>query len=144
MKRTTLLIAIAAIAVVGIAVGLLLSGAGPTGSLQGRIAPIPSTLTLAYTVPMENGAGGYLLDLHGRLVDATGGPVANRPVTLRWRLPTETIIHDCGTATTAADGSYSLQFEQYSWYYSKHPVYYAEFAGDDLFLASRSPDVQGP
>jgi hypothetical protein len=39
MKRTTLLIAIAAIAVVGIDVGLLLSGAGPTGPLQGRIAP---------------------------------------------------------------------------------------------------------
>ena len=144
MKRTTLLIAIAAIAAVGIAVGLLLSGAGPAGSLQGRLEPIPTTLTLAYTVPMENGVGGYLLDLHGRLVDATGGPVANRPVTLRWRLPTETVLHDCGTATTAADGSYSLQFEQYSWYYGKHPVYYAEFAGDDLFLASRSPDVQGP
>ena len=144
MKRTILPFALAAIAVVGIAVGLLLSGAEPTGSLQGRIAPIPSTLTLAYTVPMENGAGGYLLDLHGRLVDATGGPVANRPVTLRWRLPTETVLHDCGTATTAADGSYSLQFEQYSWYYSKHPLYYAEFAGDDLFLASRSADVPGP
>ncbi|HOT94533.1 MAG TPA: hypothetical protein PK089_05025 [Methanoregulaceae archaeon] len=144
MKRNTLLIAIAAITVVGIAAGLLLSGAGPSGALQGMIAPIPTTLTLGYTVLMENGVGGYMLDLHGRLVDSTGGPVANRPVKLRWRLPDETTLHDCGTATTGADGSYSLQFEQYSWYYGRHPIYHAEFAGDSLFLASRSADVQGP
>ena len=144
MNRNLLLIAIAAIAVVGIAVGLFLSGAGQTGPLPGMIAPIPTTLTLSYTVPMEDGSGGYLLDVRGRLVDATGGPVANRSVKIRWKLPAETEVHDARTATTGADGSYSVQFQQYYWYYGKHPIYWAEFAGDDLFLASRSPDVAGP
>jgi hypothetical protein len=144
MKRNTLLIAIAAIAVVGIAVGLFLSGAGQNGQLSGTLAPKPTTLTLTYTVPMEDGSGGYMLDVRGRLADSTGASVANRPVRIRWKLPSETVIHDVGTATTGADGSYNVQFEQYSAYYGLHPVYYAEFAGDSQFRASRSPDVQGP
>jgi hypothetical protein len=144
MKRTTLLIAIAAIAVVGIAVGLLLSGAGQTGSLQGRLEPLPTTLTLGYTILMENGVGGYYLSLHGKLVDATGAPVASRAVQLKYTVPGEPIIHDAGTATTGADGSYDVGHDQWASYYGLHPVYYAEFAGGDLFLASRSTDVQGP
>ncbi|MEN6343420.1 MAG: hypothetical protein ABFC89_12790 [Methanospirillum sp.] len=144
MNRNTLLIAIAAIAVVGIAVGLLLAGAGQNGQLSGTLAPKPTTLTLGYTVPMEDGSGGYLLDIRGKLADATGGPVANRSVKIRWKLPAETVFNDAGTATTGADGSYSVQFQQLYFYYGKHPVYHAEFAGDSLFLASRSPDVQGP
>ena len=144
MKRNTLLFAIAAIAVIGIAVGLLLSGAGQTGPLQGRIAPIPTTLTLGYTVLMENGVGGYYLSLHGRLVDATGGPVANRTVKLRYRIPGETVFYDLRTVTTGADGSYDVGHDQWADYSGTPFVYYAEFAGDDLFLPSRSPDVQGP
>jgi hypothetical protein len=144
MKRNNLLIAIAAIVVVGIAVGLLLAGAGQNGQLSGTLAPRPTTLTLAYTVPMEDGSGGYLLDCHGRLADSTGASIANRPVKIRWKLPAETVFNDAGTATTGADGSYSVQFQQYSAYYGKHPVYHAEFAGDSAYLASRSPDVAGP
>ena len=154
MKRTTLLIAIAAIAVVGIALGLLLSGAGQTGSLQGRLEPVPTTLTLGYTVGREDGVGGYELFLYGKLADSTGAPVANRLVSLRYTVPGETVtqvggmsaipIHDAGTATTGADGSSSLQFIQYSAYFGKHPVYTAGFAGDSLYLASHAPGVAGP
>ena len=160
MRRNTLLIAIAAVAVVGIAVGLFLSGAGQTGPLTGRIAPIPTTLTLSYTVPMEDGSGGYLLDCHGRLADSTGAPVSNRAVNIKFTVPGQPptpplrtlgpgetptpYVGDAGTATTGADGSYSVQFQQYSAYYGKHPVYHAEFAGDSAYLASRSPDVAGP
>ncbi len=144
MQRKTLLIAIAAIAVVGIAVGLLASGAGQSSSLSGRIAPIPTSLTLGYTVLGEGGTGSYLLSLHGRLVDATNGPVANRAVKIRYKVPAETVFYDLRTVTTGADGSYAAQYEQWADYSGRPFVYYAEFAGDDLVLASRSPDVEGP
>ena len=45
MNRNTLLIAIAAVVVVGIAVGLLLTGAGQTGSLLGASGPSPPRST---------------------------------------------------------------------------------------------------
>jgi hypothetical protein len=144
MNRNTLLIAIAAIAVVGIAVGLLVSGAGQNGQLSGTLAPKPTTLTLGVTVGMEDGMGGYGLSLHGRLADGTGAPVANRMVSVKYRVPGETVVNDAGTATTGADGSYNVEHQQLYFYYGKHPVYYTVFAGDSLFLASRSPDVQGP
>ncbi len=145
MKRTTLQIAIVTIAAVGIAVGILVSGAGLAGTLQGRLEPVPTTLTLGITLDTQNyPVGVYGLILHGRLVDATGAPVANRPVTLRYIIPGETVIHDAGTATTGADGSYTIQHIQGVSYNGNYPVYYAEFAGVDMFLASRSSDVQGP
>jgi len=144
MNRNTLLIAIAAIAVVGIAVGLFIAGAGQNGQLSGTLAPKPTTLTLGCTVGMEDGMGGYELFLNGRLTDSAGAPVANRPVSLRFTVPGQTGVNDAGTATTGADGSYSLRFQQYSSYYGKHPVYTAGFGGDSLYLASNSPGVPGP
>jgi hypothetical protein len=144
MKRNSLLIAIAVIAVVGIAVGLFLSGAGQNGQLPGALMPKPTTLTLSYTVGMEDGMGGYELFLNGRLADSTGAPVTNRAVRLTFTVPGETVINDAGTATTGADGSYSLRIQQYYWYYGKHPVYTARFAGDSAYLASQSSGVAGP
>jgi hypothetical protein len=160
MKRNTLLIAIAVIAVVGIAVGLFLSGAGQTDPLQGTLLPKPTILTLEYTVPMEDGWGGFMLDLHGRLTDSTGAPVANRAVNIKFTVPGEPptppyrtlgpgetptpYVGDAGTATTGADGSYSVQFQQWSGYYTVHPVYTARFGGDSAYLASQSPNVVGP
>ena len=144
MKRTTLLIAIAAIAAVGIAVGIVASGAGPGGSLQGRLEPVPTTLTLEYGYTILGVPGGYTVTLHGTLVDATGAPVVNRPVTLWCRNPGETAGHNTGTATSGADGAYA--FPPYFVFYGDDRllVYFTEFAGDDLLLASRSPDVSGP
>jgi hypothetical protein len=162
MNRNTLLIAIAAIAVVGIAVGLFLSGALTAGPLSGTIGAIPTTLTLGWTDLGEQGLGGYEFRLYGRLADSTGAPVAGRTVRLTFTVPGETpapttgwwtvspsptvtpIVHDVGTATTGADGSYSVYHTQYASYYGKHPVYSASFAGDGTYLASRSPGVQGP
>ena len=46
MKRNTLLFAIAAVAVVGIAAGILLAGNGQSGPLSGAIGPTATTLTL--------------------------------------------------------------------------------------------------
>jgi hypothetical protein len=163
MKRNTLLLAIAIIAAVGIAVGLFLSGAGQTDPLQGTLAPKSTTLTLGWTDLLEWGLGDYWFRLNGRLIDSTGAPVANRTISIRFTVPGETptptpawmtptpttgvaviIVHEAGTATTGADGSYSLQYYQPTAYFGKHPVYFARFNGDGTYLASNSPSVAGP
>ncbi|KAF5056611.1 hypothetical protein DSECCO2_365440 [anaerobic digester metagenome] len=165
MKRTILPFAIAAIAVVGIAVGLLLAGAGQTGPLQGGIAPsltpmFPTTqepgvrplghqtnLTLECTVintyTKENHVF-YYLNLHGRLIDQTGAPVASQMVRLDENSPDMHFFDFFTATTTGADGSFSAV--QYTWAddSGKPSVYRATFAGSDLFLPSRSPDVMGP
>ena len=166
MKRNTLLFAIAAIAVVGIAAGLLLAGAGQTGPLQGGIAPsltpmFPTTqetgvpphwfqtsLTLECSV-LKNfsmGKDGYddYLELHGRLIDERGCPVVNRMVKLRKKVINAHFFDDLTTVTTGYDGSYSMGVIYVAHSSGKPFVYYAEFAGSDPFLPSRSPDVMGP
>ncbi len=47
MNRNTLLITIAAIVVVGIAAGLLASGALNSGSLSGSLEPTPTSINLS-------------------------------------------------------------------------------------------------
>ena len=160
MKRTILPFAIAAIAVVGIAAGLLLAGAGQTGPLLGGIAPSPTTLqpvipmdwkrtilTLECSV-LKNfsmGEEGYddYLELHGRLYDERGWPVANQKVNLMRKVITADFFDHFTTVTTGYDGKYSIGVVYITDTSGKPYAYRAEFAGKDLFLRSRSPDVLG-
>ena len=149
MKRKTLLIAIAAVAAVGIAVGILASGVA--GPLPGSIGPSPTTLTLEQSLDMDpNGpwGGAYLLSLHGRLTDAAGGPVANRWVWVRvWTSADGPGTTDtAGADMTGADGSFEVAYQQPAPYPPDGITYRyrAEFPGDSAYLASWSPYVQGP
>ena len=85
MNRNLLLIAIAAVAVVGIAAGILLVGNGQSGPLSGALGPTPTTLTLTVStcsVPDPSGNVGFAL--FGELRDTAGNALADRTVALRW------------------------------------------------------------
>ena len=145
MKRNTLLIAIAAIAAVGIAVGILASGVA--GPLTGSIGPSPTTLTIEYSLNNDpNGPWGgvWLLSLHGRLTDAAGGPVANRWVWVRVWTSSDG-PSTAGADMTGADGSFEVEYQQPGVYPPNGITYryWAEFPGDSAYLASSSPYVQG-
>ncbi len=86
MNRNLLLIAIAAVAVVGIATGILLVGNGQSqGPLSGALGPMPTTLTLnASTCGVPDPSGNVNFTLSGELRDSGGNPLAGRTVALRW------------------------------------------------------------
>jgi len=107
MNRNTLLIAIAAVVVVGIAVGLLLVGAGQTGSLQGASVPIPTSLDLIVSNCSPPDARGYSsFTITGHLM-VSGGVVANRTVNLVGVFP-ERGISAVEQFVTGRDGSFRV------------------------------------
>lgn len=148
MNRNLLLIAIAAVAAVGIAAGVLLLGNGPTGPLAGALSPAPTTLTLtASTCSAPDGAGNVSFTLSGQLT-AAGAPVAGRTIALR------TASYDNGAyavapvmdfATTRPDGGFSFaKLEPATAGYDADTYFYygAAFAGDTQYAGSSSPTVQ--
>ncbi len=84
MNRNLLLIAIAAVAVVVVAAGVLFLGNGPQGSLSGSIGQKSTTLTLnASTCSVPDGRGNVSFTLSGELRDSDGAPVAGKTIALR-------------------------------------------------------------
>lgn len=137
MNRNTLLIAIAAIAAVGIVVGLFLTGAGQN-PLTGTLVTQNTQLTYGATIVEEAGIGGYLLNLHGKLSTAAGAGLGGKTVTLYYKYPTMSAYQSLPAVTTGADGTYSYMYEELP-YYGTPVLYYARFAGDDLYIGSQSP-----
>ena len=82
MNRNLLLIAIAAVAAVGITAGVLFVGNGPLpGPLSGALGPAATTLTLtASTCSAPDGAGNVSFTLSGQLT--AGGYMASANVTV--------------------------------------------------------------
>lgn len=139
MNRNTLLIAIAAIAAVGIVAGLFLAGAGQN-PLSGTLVKQNTQITCGASIVEEAGIGGYLLNLHGKLGTAAGTGLAGKTVTLYYKYPTMSAYEPLPTVTTGADGTYSYLYEELP-YYGNPVLYYARFAGDDLYNGSQSPST---
>lgn len=140
MKRNTLLIAIAAIAVIGIAGGLLLAAGLQNGPLSGTLGPTTTKLTLWVTTIEERGTGSHLLRLDGRLSTLEGAGVAGRSVDLKQQISTTTLA--IGTATTGADGTFTMTCEEPANSSGTPFVYFAQFWGDSLYRSSQSANVQ--
>ncbi len=148
MNRTVLLVAIAAIAVVGIAVGLLL--AGPTGPLAGALGPVPTSIDLAVsncTGPDYQGFVSFIVS--GHLRDSGGNPVGGRTVTLASMGCTDegACYSDVESLVTQSDGSFAVKKRGLP---QENPTpgtgdrYRASFAGDAQYGASTSGDVYRP
>ncbi len=149
MNRNLLLIAIAAVAAVGITAGVLFVGNGPLpGPLSGALGPTATTLTLtASTCSAPDGAGNVSFTLSGQLT-AGGAPVADRTIALR------TARCDNGAcsvapvmefATTGPDGGFSFaKLEPATAGYDADTYYYygAAFAGDTQYSGCSSPIVR--
>ena len=140
MNRNTLLIAIAAIAAVGIVVGLFLAGGGQNGQLSGTLLKQNTQITCGATIVDETGLGGYLLNLHGKLSNAAGAGLAGKTVTLYFKYPSSSRYESLPAVTTGADGTYGYQYEELP-YWGTPVLYYARFAGDDLYNGSQSPST---
>ncbi|HIH03053.1 MAG TPA: hypothetical protein HA263_04090 [Methanoregulaceae archaeon] len=140
MNRNTLLIAIAAIVVVGIAGGLVLAGAGQNGQLSGTLVRQNTQVTCGATIVEEAGIGGFLLNLHGKLSTAAGAGLAGKPVTISYKYPGMSAFEPLPVVTTAADGTYNYQYEELP-YWGTPVLYCARFAGDDLYSGSQSPET---
>jgi hypothetical protein len=84
MNRNLLLIAIAAVAVVGIAAGVLLLGNGQTGPLSGALGPITTNLTLTVSDCADADASGNRgFAIFGVLRDSAGNGLADKTIALR-------------------------------------------------------------
>lgn len=141
MNRNQLLIAIAAVVVVGIAVGLLLSGAGQPGPLSGALGQAPTSINLSVTdCWTPNGDGEFGWVVRGCLVTSSGEPVPNRAVTLYTEVcrnggctlgPSETVL-------TNAAGWFYVWKPQTPDMYEKTEEYQAWFGGDYQYGPSES------
>ena len=150
MNRNLLLIAIAAVAVVGIAAGILLVGNGQSGLLSGAIGPTPTTLTLnASTCSVPDPTSGNVdFTLSGELRDSAGNPLAGRTVALRWAVCDN---GPCATgpempfATTDQNGGFGFaRNEPATLNYDKdtYVQYGAAFSGDAQYAGSSSGFVR--
>lgn len=103
MNRKGLLIAVVAVAAIGIVAGAVLAGAGQSGSLAGTIAPGPPVLTAKYH-------GGLLVTtVWGTFKTAGGDPLPGQPLTIERyeRSADEWQVWD--QTTTGADGTYKVK-----------------------------------
>ena len=143
MNRNTLLIAIAAVVVVGIAVGLLLTGAGQTGSLQGASGPVPTSLDLIVSNCSPPDARGYSsFTITGHLM-VSGGVVANRTVNLYGVFP-ERGTSAAEPLVTGRDGSFRVTRNVLPSANSTGDNYQAVFGGDAEYGPSTSEKVYSP
>jgi len=147
MSRNTLLIAIAAIVVVGIAVGVLISGVGQNGKLSGSIGPTPTSINLSVSgCSPPDYAGLVSFAVTGYLLDAGGGPVANRTVNLVSIGCTDggACFSGVESLVTRSDGSFSVKKRGAPSVNATPGTgdhYRASFAGDAQYGASSSGDV---
>ncbi len=145
MNRNLLLIAIAAVAVVGIAAGVLLAGNGSQSPLSGAIGPTPTTLTLnvsTCSVPVPSGDVSFTLA--GELRDSGGNPVAGRTVALRWA------SCDNGACASPAPMQFATTDQNGGFSFARHEPatpnydadtyvqYGAAFSGDETYAGSSS------
>jgi hypothetical protein len=148
MNRNHLLIAIAAVAVVGIAAGVLILGSQqPQAPLSGSMGSASTILTLDPTtcsVPDSNGS--VTITVSGELHTTFGNPVAGRTVEVHrlkcgstgcnWTGPDGE-----GSVVTGPEGRFSLVKSEAPTLYndgSSHIVDYATFAGDAMYAGSQS------
>ncbi len=146
MNRNLLLIAIAAVAVVGIAAGILLAGNGQShGPLSGALGPTPTTLTLnVSTCGVPDPSGNVDFTLSGELHDINGTPLAGRTVALRWA------SCDNGACASSAPMQFATTDQNGGFSFARHepatPNYDADtyvqygvaFSGDEKYAGSSS------
>lgn len=149
MNRNLLLIAIAAVAVVGIAAGILLAGNGQSGPLSGALGPTATTLTLnVSTCSVPDARGNVSFTLSGELRDAAGTPLAGRTVALRWAScdngPCAT-VPEMPFATTNQNGGFSFARNEpatRNYDADTYVQYGAAFSGDAQYAGSSSAMVR--
>jgi len=139
VNRNTLLIALVAIAVIGVAVGLVLPGALQNGSLSGTITKTLTKVTLTATTTGESGTGNHLVRLQGKLSTLDGTGIAGAPVELSQQISTTTFL--LGTVTTGADGAFSSTCEEPPNSSNTSFVYFAVFRGTSWYDPSQSDNV---
>lgn len=145
MNRTTLLVAIAAIAVVGIALGLFL--AGQNGQLTGALGSIPTSINLSVSGCSPPDSRGYVsYTIAGYLVDSSGRPVADRTISLIGVFYPETGpgLSAVEQFVTGADGSFRVRRDVRPSVNSTGDNYQASFGGDTQYGASTSEKVYTP
>ena len=148
MNRNLLLVPIAAVAVVGIAAGILL-GNGQVGPLSGALGPTPTTLTLnASTCSVPDGSDNVSFTLSGELRDSGGNPLGGRTGALRWAScdngPCDT-APEMPFATTGPDGGFSFaRHEPAAWDCDADTCvqFGAAFSGDAQYAGCSSPMVR--
>ena len=132
MNQKNLSIMIVAVVAIIIVAALILTGAGQSGPLAGRIGSTPTELTLSVTVlqEKEDGMMERAIQFSGTLADSSGAPVQGRTVTIMKNAnPPYSVI----TATTGTNGAYSILYGEYS-----PSAYFAVFAGDGQYQGSQS------
>ena len=150
MNRNLLLIAIAAVVLVGIAAGILLVGNGQSsGALSGAIGPTSTTMTLnVSTCSVPDPSGNVSFTLSGKLHASGGVPLAGRTVALRMASCDN---GPCATApvmefaTTDQNGGFSFARNEPATrnYDADTYVYYgAAFSGDLEYAGTSSGMVR--
>jgi hypothetical protein len=142
MNRTTLIVAIAALAVVGIAAGLLL--AGQAGPLAGRLAQEPTSINLSISDCSAPDARGFSsFTIAGFLVDSNDLPVADRTVNLVGMFPSSG-LSAVEPLVTGRDGRFKVGRTVNASEPSTGDNWQAFFGGDDLYGPSNSEKVYRP
>lgn len=152
MNKTTTLLAVAGVMVIGALGGFLFLGSQqPQGSFLGSLGPTSTTLTLVAGPCMADEIHGTVIyALSGKLLDSSGNPVAGRTIGFersscggRGELcqvspPSEWVV-------TNPDGSFSLGKNEpptANLDAGGYVEYRASFAGDELYAASSSSTVR--
>lgn len=130
MNTKLLLIAIAVLAAVGIATGLLIATAGQYGPLGGDIAgPRNTTMTIAWAFPQTSVGPALPYTVSGHLVGPSGAGVQNKIITIRC-LSDDGQGIELKSNTTDSDGYWSVSQRD------DRVDYIATFAGDSTFGSS--------
>jgi hypothetical protein len=135
MNQKMLIVAVVAVVAIVIVIGVWVTGAGQSGPLAGDIAVTPSvsSTTLTLNVTVQQNEGARILEFSGILTNSSGTGVPGKTVTVNTNPNPSSIV---GTATTGSDGAYSVTYNE-----TIPTTYYAAFAGDSLYKASRSDIV---
>jgi hypothetical protein len=150
MDRNLLLIAIAAVVLIGIAAGILLVGNGQSpGGLAGALGPTATTLTLnVSTCAVSDIFGNVGFTLAGELRDSAGNGLANKTIGLRWASYDNGHLSETGpTEFTTTDQNGGFRFTRNepptpNYGADTYVQYGAAFAGDQTYATSSSPIVR--
>jgi hypothetical protein len=135
MNQKMLIVAVVAVVAIVIVIGVWVTGAGQSGPLAGDIAVTPSvsSTTLTLNVTVQQNEGARILEFSGILTNSSGTGVPGKTVTVNTNPNPSSVV---GTAMTGSDGAFSVTYTE-----TIPTTYYAAFAGDSLYKASRSDIV---
>jgi hypothetical protein len=137
LNRTTLLVAIVAVAAIGIVIGIILPGALQHGSLSGSMTKVKTELNLTATDIGQSATGNHVIRLDGKLSNLDGVGLPGALVELKQQMSASTTI-SFETVTTRSDGTFSSTCEEPP---NALFTYFAVFRGTYYYDSSQSPYV---